>query len=64
MKVTALTTVLHEIDNLLIRNIPVTSTVVELDDKMLAIIDTGMYGNPGLLESLERQATVRWISAW
>jgi len=53
MKVTALTTVLHEIDNLLIRNIPVTSTVVELDDKMLAIIDTGMYGNPGLLESLE-----------
>jgi len=53
MKVIALTTVLHDIDNLLIRNIPVTSTVIEFDDGTLAIIDTGMSGNPDLLESLE-----------
>lgn len=53
MRVTTITTVLHDIDNLLIRDVPVTSTVIEFDDGPLAIIDTGMSGNPDLLENLE-----------
>jgi N-acyl homoserine lactone hydrolase len=52
MKITVLTTQLHDIDNLLIRDVPVTSTIVEIDDHNLTIIDTGMFGNPDLVEQL------------
>lgn len=40
-------------DNLIIRNVPVSSTIVELNDSSLAIIDTGMAGNRDLLDELD-----------
>lgn len=53
MKIIFITTVVHDTDNLIIRDVPVSSTVVELDDHRLAIIDTGMAGNPDLIEELD-----------
>lgn len=53
MKIETITTVLHDIDNLIIRDIPVSSTILELTDHSLAIIDTGAPDNPGLPEALE-----------
>jgi glyoxylase-like metal-dependent hydrolase (beta-lactamase superfamily II) len=43
---------MNNIDNLLVRGVPVTSTIVEFDDHSLAIIDTGMADNSELLEHL------------
>ncbi|MEN6461542.1 MAG: MBL fold metallo-hydrolase [Syntrophomonas sp.] len=51
MKIKTITTWWHETDNLIIRDVPVTSTIVEMD-KQLIIIDTGMVGNDQLLEEL------------
>lgn len=51
MKISSFTTVIHDIDNILVRDVPVTSTVVEFAQD-LAIIDTGMPGNPELEERL------------
>ncbi|HWP97789.1 MAG TPA: MBL fold metallo-hydrolase [Syntrophomonadaceae bacterium] len=52
MRVTMITTVVHDTDNIIIRDVPVSSTILELEDSNLAIIDTGMAGNPDLLEQL------------
>ncbi len=53
MKITLLTTVMHDTDNLIIRDVPVSSVVLELDDGRLAIIDTGMADNPDLAVQLD-----------
>ena len=53
MRIATIITVMNNADNLIIRGVPVASTVVEFDDNSLAIIDTGMAGNPDLLEQLE-----------
>ncbi len=52
MKIDLITTVLHNTDNLIIRDVPVSSTIVELGGHNLAIIDTGSPGNLDLLEQL------------
>ncbi|MEN6349203.1 MAG: MBL fold metallo-hydrolase [Syntrophomonas sp.] len=52
MKIDFITTVLHNTDNLIIRDVPVSSTIVELGGHDLAIIDTGSPGNPDLVEQL------------
>src|SRR5664280_2709201 len=44
---------MNNIDNLIVRGVPVTSTIVEFDDRTLAIIDTGMADNPDLLDQLD-----------
>jgi len=46
-------TIMNDADNLIVRGVPVTSTIVEFDDGALAIVDTGMAGNPELLEQLD-----------
>jgi len=46
-------TLVHDTDNLIIRDVPVTSTVVELPQDNLVIIDTGMAGNPQLAAWLD-----------
>lgn len=48
MKIHTIVTLVHDIDNLIIRDVPVSSTVVELPGECLAIIDTGMASNPQL----------------
>lgn len=53
MKIQVISTVMSHIDNLIIRNVPVSSTILELSDSSLAIVDTGMAGNRGLLEELD-----------
>ena len=53
MKIAVIVTVVSDSDNLIIRNVPVSSTVVELSDGTLAIIDTGMADNPQLAEELK-----------
>lgn len=53
MRIATIITIMKNIDNLIVRGVPVTSTLVEFDDGSLAIIDTGMADNPDLLEQLE-----------
>lgn len=53
MRIAILVTIMKKIDNLIIRGVPVTSAIVELDDQALMIIDTGMVGNPDLLNRLD-----------
>ncbi len=53
MRITIFTTVLPGADNLIIRDVPVSSTIIEINDNNLAIIDTGVYNNPELSEYLE-----------
>ncbi len=53
MRIAILVTVMNNIDNFIVRGVPVTSAIVELDDDSLAIIDTGMADNPDLLEQLD-----------
>lgn len=53
MKIQMITTVRHDTDNLIIRDVPVSSAIVDIPDYGLAIIDTGSPGNSGLLEELE-----------
>ncbi len=52
MKIMMITTVLHNTDNLIIRDVPVSSTIIELTDHSLAIVDTGAADNPDLAEQL------------
>lgn len=52
MKIETITSVMHDTDNLIIRDVPVSSTIVELSDYSLAIIDTGAPDNPDLVEQL------------
>ncbi len=52
VKVISFTTVMNGIDNLLIRNVPVSSAIIEIDGRILGLIDTGMCGNPELEEHL------------
>lgn len=51
MKITNIITWYHETDNLIIRDVPVSSTIVEMADQLI-IIDTGMLGNDQLVEEL------------
>jgi len=53
VRIAILVTIMNNSDNLIVRDVPVTSTIVEFDDDSLAIIDTGMAGNPDLLEQLD-----------
>jgi len=53
LKIQMMTTVLQNTDNLIIRDVPVSSTIVELNDHSLAIIDTGSPANPDLAEQLD-----------
>lgn len=52
MRIATIVTSMHNTDNLIIRDVPTTSTIVQFDDHSMAIIDTGMAGNPELLEQL------------
>ncbi|MGI5921578.1 MAG: MBL fold metallo-hydrolase [Syntrophomonadaceae bacterium] len=53
MKIKTITTWWHETDNLIIRDVPVSSTIIEMGEQLI-IIDTGMVGNDQLLEELEQ----------
>jgi hypothetical protein len=46
-------TIMNNADNLIVRGVPVTSTILEFDDGSLAIIDTGIADNSDLLEQLD-----------
>jgi glyoxylase-like metal-dependent hydrolase (beta-lactamase superfamily II) len=52
LKIDLITTVLHNTDNLIVRDVPVSSAIVELDHHGLAIIDTGSPGNIDLVQQL------------
>jgi len=54
LKIETITSVKHDTDNLIIRDIPVSSTIVDIPDCGLAIIDTGSPDNPDLLDELEQ----------
>jgi glyoxylase-like metal-dependent hydrolase (beta-lactamase superfamily II) len=53
VRFTTIITTMNNTDNLIVRDVPVTSTIVEFDDHSIAIIDTGMADNPDLLEQLD-----------
>lgn len=53
MKVISFLTQVNDSGNLIIRNVPVSSTIVEINDNSLAIIDTGMANNPQLLQEIK-----------
>ena len=52
MKITTIVTQVHNTDNIIIRNVPVSSTIIEFPDHYMAIIDTGMADNPELVKEL------------
>lgn len=52
MKIEMLMTVLNKTEHIMIRNVPVSSTIIELSDHSLAIVDTGAPDNPDLAEQL------------
>jgi len=52
LKIETIISVKHDTDNLIIRDVPVSSTIVDVPDYGLTIIDTGSPGNPDLLEEL------------
>ncbi|MEQ8200422.1 MAG: MBL fold metallo-hydrolase [Syntrophomonadaceae bacterium] len=52
MQVTDIMTQADDIDNIIVRHIPVSSTLIEYGDGHLAIIDTGMVDNPQLVQEL------------
>lgn len=54
MRVSCFLTSYHPTKNIIIRDIPVNSTVLELADETLAIMDTGMAENPQLLLELKQ----------
>lgn len=54
MKIETIISVKHDTDNLIIRDVPVSSTIVDVPDCGLTIIDTGSPGNPDLLEELDQ----------
>ena len=53
MRIATIVTSMHNTDNLIIRDVPTTSTIVQFDDHSMAIIDTGMADNPELIEQLD-----------
>lgn len=52
MRIATIITIMNNIDNLIVRGVPVTSTIVEFNDRTMAVIDTGMADNPELIEQL------------
>jgi glyoxylase-like metal-dependent hydrolase (beta-lactamase superfamily II) len=52
MKIEMLTTVVNDSQHIMNRDVPVSSTIIELSDHSLAIVDTGSPGNPDLAEQL------------
>ena len=54
MKIETITSVRHDTDNIIIRDIPVSSTIVDIPNYGLTIIDTGSPGNSDMLEELEQ----------
>lgn len=52
MKIITIITQVHNTDNIIIRDVPVSSTIIEFSDHYLAIIDTGMADNSELLNEL------------
>jgi N-acyl homoserine lactone hydrolase len=52
VKITTIVTQVHNTDNIIIRNVPVSSTIIEFPDHYMAIIDTGMADNPELVKEL------------
>jgi N-acyl homoserine lactone hydrolase len=55
VKITTIITQVHNNDNIFISDVPVSSTIIELSDNYLAIIDTGMADNPELLNELAQR---------
>jgi len=53
MKITSIMTMVHNTANLIIRDVAVSSSIIEFNDHSLAIIDTGMAGNPELAAALD-----------
>ncbi|WP_425802877.1 MBL fold metallo-hydrolase [Desulfitobacterium sp. Sab5] len=53
MKIKTITTARHDTDNLILRDVPVNSTIVDIPDFGLTIIDTGSPDNSDLKEELE-----------
>jgi glyoxylase-like metal-dependent hydrolase (beta-lactamase superfamily II) len=45
VRIATIITTINNTDNLIVRGVPVTSTIVEFNDRTLAIIDTGMADN-------------------
>lgn len=52
MQITAIMTQVDDIDNIIVRHVPVSSTIIEYAGSHLAIVDTGMVDNPGLVKEL------------
>ncbi len=52
MQITAIMTQLDDIDNIIVRHVPVSSAIIEYAGGHLAIVDTGMVDNPGLVKEL------------
>lgn len=52
MKIETIISVNYDTDNLIIRGVPVSSTIVDIPDYGLTIIDTGSPDNPDLLGEL------------
>jgi hypothetical protein len=53
VRIATIMTIMNNADNLIVRGVPVTSTILEFDDGSLAIIDTGIADNSDLLEQLD-----------
>lgn len=53
MRIATIMTIMNNADNLIVRGVPVTSTILEFDDGSPAIIDTGIADNSDLLEQLD-----------
>lgn len=54
MKATFIHSVIHDTDNLIIRDNPVSSTIIELSDNSLAIVDTGIPNNLSFCETISK----------
>lgn len=52
MKIIMLTTVLSDTDHIILRDVPVSSTIIELPNGSLVMVDTGAPDNPDLAEQL------------
>ncbi len=53
MKITNIMTMVHNTANSIIRDVAVSSSIIEFNDHSLAIVDTGMTGNPELAAALD-----------
>lgn len=54
MRVSCFLTSCHRTRNIIIRDVPVNSTVIQLRDDTLVIVDTGLADNPEFLRELEQ----------